>query len=82
MLANFSKPAACIILLLAFFYLFGYDNILRFLRGGVTVVKYDKKVEGMPPPGIICHKIDKPCPQSPNQGTGAVTKMQWASDPL
>ena len=39
MLKEFSKPAACIILLLAFFYLFGYGNILRFLRGGVTVVK-------------------------------------------
>ena len=53
MLARYMKLAAYIILILAFFYLFGYDNILRYLRGGVTVVKYDETVEGMPPPGII-----------------------------
>ena len=33
--------------------MFGYENILRYLRGGVTVLKYDEIVEdGVPSPGI------------------------------
>ena len=52
MVARYTKLIAYIFLLLAFFYLFGYDNILRYLRGGTTVVKYDEKIDGIPPPGI------------------------------
>ena len=53
MVARYAKLTAYIILLIAFFYFFGYDNILRYLRGGITVVKYDKKTDGIPPPGIV-----------------------------
>ena len=55
MLARYTKLIAYIFLLLAFFYLFGYDNILRYLRGGTTVVKYDEKIDAIPPPGIKMH---------------------------
>ena len=52
MVGRYTKLIAYIILLLAFFYFFGYDNILRYLRGGTSVVKYDEKIDGIPPPGI------------------------------
>lgn len=52
MVARYTKLTAYIILLLAFFYFFGYDNILRYLRGGTTIVKYDETIDGIPPPGI------------------------------
>ena len=71
MVARYAKLLAYIILLIAFFYFFGYDNILRYLRGGITVVKYDEKIEGIPPPVISIKSIDSSlyngiCVQSSN----------------
>ncbi len=58
MVARYTKLLAYIILLLAFFYFFGYNNILRYLRGGITVVKHDEKTDGIPPPVISIKSID------------------------
>ena len=59
-MGRYTKLIAYIFLLLAFFYLFGYDNILRYLRGGTTVVKYDEKIDAIPPPGIkMCRLTQK-----------------------
>ena len=50
---KYSTLIAHIILSITFFCMFGYENILRYLRGGVTVLKYDEIVEdGIPSPGI------------------------------
>ena len=57
MMSKYSNLIAYIVLLFAFFYHFGYDNILRYLRGGTTVVKYEEKIDGIPPPGIKITKI-------------------------
>ena len=54
---KYSTLIAYIILSITFFCMFGYENILRYLRGGVSVIKYDEKVEGgIPQPGILLDK--------------------------